>query len=126
MLSRKIKKLTNAHDMTKYIKTCTELSHPGCLLLQFYALNHVFNRMYARIIPPGTSLKIKKQNCLSSSNLSFLAKRWFHKIGILRLQKEDGVHLFLILRCNLYIDCLTLVCFTDLHVHLLKSEFLQV
>ncbi len=25
--------------MTKYIKTCTELSHPGCLLLQFYALN---------------------------------------------------------------------------------------
>ncbi len=26
---------------TKYIKTCTELSHPGCLLLQFYALNHV-------------------------------------------------------------------------------------
>ena len=45
---------------TKYIKTCTELSHPGCLLLQFYALNHVF-------IP---------------------------------------------------IDCLTLVCFTDLHVHL--------
>ncbi len=28
--------------MTKYIKTCTELSHPGCLLLQFYALNHVF------------------------------------------------------------------------------------
>ena len=52
---------------TKYIKTCTELSHPGCLLLQFYALNHV-----------------------------------------------------------LIIDCLTLVCFTDLHVHLLKSEFLQV
>ncbi len=27
--------------MTKYIKTCTELSHPGCLLLQFYAFNHV-------------------------------------------------------------------------------------
>ena len=27
--------------MTKYIKSCTELSHPGCRLLQFYALNHV-------------------------------------------------------------------------------------
>ncbi len=25
----------------RYIKTCTELSHPGCLLLQFEALNHV-------------------------------------------------------------------------------------
>ncbi len=30
-------------NQTKYIKTCTELSHPGCLLLQFYALNNVFN-----------------------------------------------------------------------------------
>ncbi len=36
--------------MTKYIKTCTELSHPGCLLLQFYALNYVFNHIYAGII----------------------------------------------------------------------------
>ncbi len=27
--------------LTKYIKTCTELLHPGGLLLQFYALNHV-------------------------------------------------------------------------------------
>ena len=25
-------------------------------------------------------------------NLIYLAKTWFHKIGISRLQKEDGVH----------------------------------
>ncbi len=62
-------------DVTKYIKTCTELSHPGCLLLQFYALNHVF--------------------------------------------------IIYILRCNLSINCLTLVCSTDLHVHLLKNHFIQ-
>ncbi len=37
--------------MTKYIKTYTELSHPGCLLLQFYALNHVLIiYIYAGII----------------------------------------------------------------------------
>ncbi len=33
--------VTKSNALTKYIKTCTELSHPGCLLLQFYALNHV-------------------------------------------------------------------------------------
>ena len=34
-------KPTKPEAKTKYIKTCTELSHPGCLLLQFYALNYV-------------------------------------------------------------------------------------
>ena len=70
-------------------------------------------------------LEIIKPNCLSHINLSLLAKIWFHKNRILRLQKEDGVHLALIIRCNLDTDCLTLVCFTDLHVHLLKNEFLD-
>ncbi len=43
---------------TKYIKTCMELSHPGCLLLQFCALNHVFNHIYAGIIAYGFKFKV--------------------------------------------------------------------
>ena len=71
-------------------------------------------------------LKIIKRNCLSCINLSLLAKIWFHKNRVLRLQKDDTVYLALILRYNLATDCLTLVCFTDLHVHSLKNEFLDI
>ncbi len=86
--------------MTKYIKTCMELSHPGCLLLQFYALNRVFNHIYAGIIAYGFK---------SFINICLVCKAITH-----------GRHIYL------SIDCLTLVCFTDLHVHLLESEFFQV
>ncbi len=58
--------------------------------------------------------------------MSLLTKIWFHKDKILRLQKEDRVYLALTLRCNLATDCLTLVCFTDLYVHSLKNEFLDI
>ncbi len=47
-----------------------ELSHPGCLLLQFYALNHVFNHIYAEIIAYG--FKILHKYVFKYSLLQYL------------------------------------------------------